>query len=564
MKKIKAATLVLALLASTDLIAQPAADSLLEKAWGLMFSDRAATDSITYLLLDKVNEGPGVNDSLLAKILFLAGTLEHHNKRYHISCNFFEQALRTDFIRGNKKHSLHCLNNMGSSLNRLGKIPEALDAYQKAMRLGVELDDQKSILDLQVNIAELECDLGEYDKAISLVSQALVSYEEIKDTFSMGLCHLNLGKYFIYKKLYLEGEEHNRMAIRLFEHLGDAYSLIPALLNQSRLEQLKNQFAASEQILEQVLGIVKSEKLEYNLASLYIQKADNAIATGTDLPKAREHALEAIRLAGISGKRSYLEEATLVLAKYYAKVQDFDTFESTIEQYNEVKRETATLGAKAAAEELKIVYDMEGLSSRNVQLQQDVRSKNRQLLLLLLLSLVSTSAGIIIFLQHRRLKQNMRTMFQMNLSLAYSNRGEAREEAGPEGKDSADLSDVELFKLILTKIKEKELYKDPQLGLNDLARHVRHPRHVVSRAINNAGKTNFAGLVNEFKVNEARRLMMEKSDSIHVGDIASLAGFNSRSSFYRHFKEMTGFTPNDYQEMMRKAQGPPEEAERED
>ncbi|MEY3367729.1 MAG: hypothetical protein RI973_884 [Bacteroidota bacterium] len=565
MKQIQAAALlILVLLGSVELPAQPASFELVEKAWELMSTDQAAADSITYLLLESVNDDPAVNDSLLANILFLAGTLEHYKKRYHISCSFIEQALRTDFIRDSKERSLKCLNNLGTSLNYLGKIPEALDALQKAMKLSVELNDQESIDDLRINIAELECELGEYDEAISLANQALESWEQKKDTFKMGLCQLNIGKYLIYKKEYEKAAQHNRKAIRFFEYLGDNYSLIAALVNQSMLEQLKKKYAVSEQILQRIISIVEIEKFEYNLAPLYIQKADNAIATGTDLPKAREYALEAIRLAEISGKRTYLEEATLALAKYYAKVQDFDNFESTIEKYNEVKRETATLSAKAAAEELKIVYDMEGLSSHNVQLQQDVRSKNRQLLLSLLLSLVSTGAGGIIYLQYRKLKRNMKTMFQMNLSLAYSKRDDGGKPARPIDEASPNLSDSDLYKLILKIIEQKELYKDPLLSLHDLATHLKRPKHVVSKAINNAGRTNFAGLMNEFKVNEARRLIIEKGNAIAVSDIASMAGFNSRSSFNRHFKELTGFTPTDYIEMMGRMKGPSEETEGED
>ncbi|MEY3368128.1 MAG: hypothetical protein RI973_1283 [Bacteroidota bacterium] len=555
------ALLFLAPLASMNLHAQSAPDDLIEKAWGLLDTDQAAADSITYLLLESVSENTAASDTLLAKTLYLAGTLEHFKKRYRLSCNFFEQALQTAYIRGSKQQSLNCLNNMGSSLTRLGKIPEALDAFQKAMKLSLELNDQESIDDLKVNIAELECDLGEYRKAISLASEALRSYEQKKDTFKIGMCHLNTGKYFIYQEQYAQGEQHNQQAISLFEQLGDTYSLISALINQSRLEQLKKQFANSEQILQRVIDIVNAEKYEYNLAAVYIHKTDNALAIGKDVHLAREHALKAIHLAEISGNRSYLEEATLALGKYYVKVQDFDNFERTIDKYNKIKTETATLSAKAAVEELKIVYDMEGLNSRNLQLQRDVRSKNLQLQLLFLLSLVSTVGGSVIYLQHQKLKSNLKTMFQMNLSLAYSNHDDGGKPVNPVDEASADLSDIELYKLILKKIEQKELYKDPNMGLHDLARHMKRNKLVISKAIKNAGKTNFAGLVNEFKVNEARRLIMERGSSIAISDIAAMAGFNSRSSFNRHFKEVTGFTPTDYLEMMKRAVGPPEEAE---
>lgn len=96
-------------------------------------------------------------------------------------------------------------------------------------------------------------------------------------------------------------------------HLGDKHSLVLALVNQSRFEQLKKRHDASEQVLARIIAIIESEKPGYDLAPVYIHKAGNAIATGAELSVAREHALEAIRLAEMSGKRNHLEEATLTL-----------------------------------------------------------------------------------------------------------------------------------------------------------------------------------------------------------------------------------------------------------
>jgi AraC-like DNA-binding protein len=39
---------------------------------------------------------------------------------------------------------------------------------------------------------------------------------------------------------------------------------------------------------------------------------------------------------------------------------------------------------------------------------------------------------------------------------------------------------------------------------------------------------------------------MEQGSEMSISDIAEAAGFNSRTSFNRHFKEFTGFTPTDY------------------
>ena len=533
-----------------NLHAQQPPREMLKTAWALLPTDQTAADSIAYLLLNTIKQSDPPNDTLHVEAFYLLGTLEFYKKRYRISANFYEQALATNYIRNNKPARLNCLNNLGGSLMRLGKIPEALGAFHKAMSLSQELQDQASIEDLRINIAELECELGEYDQAIALASMALKAASQRQDTFKMATCHLNLGKYHIFKKQLEQGELHNQTAIRHFEYLNDPYNLIAALINQSRIEQLKKNHEASNQLLQRIIGIVETENYKNSLAPVYIHLAENAMVPGaSDVHKAAGYAREAIRLSELSGRRDHLEEATLLLSKYFAKINDIDSFDSTIDKYNDIKRETAALSARAASEELKIMYNLDDLNNRNLQLQQNVQSKNQQMLLLSLGLLLASGAGGIIFLQHRKLKRNVKTMFQMNVNLAYAEHGNA---SGPaELPDpSIELSDSDLYKLILKKIETRELYRDPSLGAQDLARHVKRSRLAVSRAIKNVGKTNFAGLINEFKVNEARRLFMEQGNKLSISDIAAASGFSSRTSFNRHFKDLTGFTPTAYLELL--------------
>jgi AraC-like DNA-binding protein len=57
-------------------------------------------------------------------------------------------------------------------------------------------------------------------------------------------------------------------------------------------------------------------------------------------------------------------------------------------------------------------------------------------------------------------------------------------------------------------------------------------------------------LINSYRVNEAKALLInEPQDTIL--DIAYAAGFNSKASFNRIFKKVTGMTPSEYRLKMR-------------
>jgi tetratricopeptide (TPR) repeat protein len=537
----------------TQLFSQSSPDSLIVDAWRAMPLDLKKADSLSYQVLEMVTSDYATPDLLYANTFFLLGTLEYNKKRYRISADFFDRAINTNHIQNKKPSRLKCLNNLGASLSSLGKIPEALQTYQEALELSKELNDESFTAGIWINIAELECDLGEYEEAISLAQKALEVMEKNKDTLNLSTCYLNLGKYFRNLELYEEANKNTLKALQLSEQIIDVLGLWAALINLSELEYLKGNYESSNRLLKRLIEISGNNPEDIGLSPVYCQLAENAISVGTDVQKAKEYCLEAIRLAELSGKRNHLEKAILVLTMYYSKVNDFNNFRRTIDKFSKTVKETATLNAKATSEELKIIYRTDQLTNENKNLQLTVRSKNNQLLLSLLGLLVASLVGAVIFWQHQKLRQNMKTMFQMNLSLAYSKQ-EPAEIAPVPGTfppdNESQLSDSQLYVIILRKIEIMKSYKNPNFGIEDLAKHLKRNRRSISRAISTVGKTNFASLINEFKVNEARRLIMKQGSEISISDIAEAAGFNSRTSFNRHFKEFTGFTPTDYLSML--------------
>jgi len=88
-------------------------------------------------------------------------------------------------------------------------------------------------------------------------------------------------------------------------------------------------------------------------------------------------------------------------------------------------------------------------------------------------------------------------------------------------------------------------YLDPDLKLQKLARKLEIPPNRLSELINNAEGVNFNEFVNELRIKHAQTLMAEDS-RISNDDVANLSGFNSRSVFYRKFKQNTGTTPAEF------------------
>jgi len=96
-------------------------------------------------------------------------------------------------------------------------------------------------------------------------------------------------------------------------------------------------------------------------------------------------------------------------------------------------------------------------------------------------------------------------------------------------------------------------YQDAELTLNSLADKLNIPAHELSRIINTALKKSFNDFVNEYRVAEVTRRMQDPAyNHITLLGIAYDSGFNSRTTFHRTFKQMTGKSPAEYKARQQK------------
>ena len=89
-----------------------------------------------------------------------------------------------------------------------------------------------------------------------------------------------------------------------------------------------------------------------------------------------------------------------------------------------------------------------------------------------------------------------------------------------------------------------KLYHEHNFSRADLAREVGTSENTLSRVINRAFGKSFPRLLNEFRVEDAKRMLHDPSIPIQV--LAFEVGFNSLASFNRVFREVTGQTPSNY------------------
>jgi ABC-type antimicrobial peptide transport system permease subunit/AraC-like DNA-binding protein len=96
-------------------------------------------------------------------------------------------------------------------------------------------------------------------------------------------------------------------------------------------------------------------------------------------------------------------------------------------------------------------------------------------------------------------------------------------------------------------------YQDPELSLSSLAEKLELGPHELSRIINTAFKKSFNDFINEYRVQAVARKMQDPAyDHITLLGIAFESGFNSKTTFNRTFKQMTGKSPVEYKNDLKK------------
>lgn len=120
----------------------------------------------------------------------------------------------------------------------------------------------------------------------------------------------------------------------------------------------------------------------------------------------------------------------------------------------------------------------------------------------------------------------------------------------PQDKESASLSPLKEF--YMREISEKaqeylissKAYLQHDLSLSILAQELKVSQRFLSQAINTYLNCNFFTLINQMRVEEAkRRLINLDTSEFNIDSIYYEVGFRSRSTFFLVFKKLTGKTP---------------------
>ncbi len=137
---------------------------------------------------------------------------------------FCENKLKTCPPSQRKFYSMYYamgLNNFGFYYMSIGKSVEAIDNYQKALKIQTNIKDRLGSAATLVNIGYVFRREGNIKKALENYHQGLKIYTEVKDDNGVATCYNNMGYIFDSQGEYKKALEYYEKALAIYSKLKD-------------------------------------------------------------------------------------------------------------------------------------------------------------------------------------------------------------------------------------------------------------------------------------------------------------------------------------------------------
>jgi PAS domain S-box-containing protein len=109
------------------------------------------------------------------------------------------------------------------------------------------------------------------------------------------------------------------------------------------------------------------------------------------------------------------------------------------------------------------------------------------------------------------------------------------------------IDEIKLYDQLKQLLEADKLYLNPELSLKTVADLLNTNTKYLSQVVNHQAGINFQQFINLYRVKEAKHKIVKDSlSNLTLYGIALQCGFKNKSTFYKVFKEVTGYTPKDF------------------
>ncbi|HBS85321.1 MAG: hypothetical protein A2W91_16065 [Bacteroidetes bacterium GWF2_38_335] len=493
----------------------------------------------------------------------------------------FEKSLEIKKKIKDQKGLAYSYNNIAYIHDLWSEYEKAISYYLKSLKISEDLGDKHLSAITYSNIAGVYKIWGNYPKALEYYNISMEIKEEINDQKGIATMINNIGTVKELEKKYSEAlsfyEKSSDLFIKVGFKSGEAasYNNIGSVLN--KMGDYKKAILYHEKSLAVNTELNSGRGIVMILQNL----AKDYLSTG-NTGKAMEYIRPSISKAKEINEKSLLSDSYKILSDIYLKNADFKSAYTYYKNHTELKdslfnetkhQQVSTLQTRFETEqkekEIVLLENEKEITSLEMDKKNASLESQREKIKIYLAALVMIIifSGVL-FMMYLQKQKSYKILLKKNIEIVEKEKElekirppevitreaiiHQEEIQIPEDKYSSSTLNQEQKNQLVAGLSllmdEEKFYLNPQLTIEEVSENLGSNRRYVSQAINEEFKMNFSNFINEYRVKEARRLLLSPDfANLTLEAIASKSGFHSRATFITAFKKFTGLTPSYFQ-----------------
>lgn len=402
-------------------------------------------------------------------------------------------------------------NNTGMVLLKMNKWEESLPFFFSSIKKSEQINDvDEKILSLYY-IGEAYQQGGRLDSALHYIEKSFAICTENKKWEGIAFGYEHLARWYVSKGNINQAFQQYEQAYEKYKELKDPLNSSLVLTKISALQQKNHQ-------------------------------VDNAIS----------YALQAQQIAEKHELISVMMETLPSLSSYYESKSDYKNAYNYLKQYQKLKESNAISNLKKIQTEYETdIRIQEAALFKKQKELKDAHIYAQQVLISCSVSgaVVFLVLFVFIWIRSRQLKESYEMLFKY-VQERVKKEVEIEQIKKKEKYSGSQLSaegNKLLYDNLLALMEQEKVYLSNKLTIEEVAKKLATNRSYLSQMINDQFKTNFNNFINEYRIKDAQRLLLENdSNNYSIEGISQSVGFSSKSTFNAAFKKFTGMRPSDF------------------
>lgn len=179
------------------------------------------------------------------------------------------------------------------------------------------------------------------------------------------------------------------------------------------------------------------------------------------------------------------------------------------------------------------------------RIKSNIKSSKLDLAIFLFFLVDAIGLFLFLYLEKQRAYKKL-----VRKNMEWATKATKMRECPDKDNGEFDIKEQQILTKLINLFTNDKIYLNSELNINEIAKQLGTNRSVLSKIINTYFNKNFPALLNEYRINEAVKLLMDtKTRNYKMEAIGEMCGYNNRQVFHSAFKRETGVTPNDFRTM---------------